>query len=368
MNARTTFPARGLLATALVIALSLGVSAAMSPATLGGWASLVLVAMVPTQIVYGLLWKNRLPRASTRIAQPARGLLQLSITVAIGACVACGALFFAGGGAPAPFAIMFLILSVPVTFCLVVVWETWPLRLAIQHEGALGLSLLATAYAITATLYRALFNFSFTAHAPFYRFMLDPHGAFMAWLPLSAALDALVFMLLAVLFDFWPVAVLARRFRLLQTQPAFGFTIAVGVALGAGALWLACIGAGGMDVVMFMTRACVCTIFGVFVMLVMLEGLPALKLRQPLRGIVLSILALLIGQGAFALYGLVARQRFHLMPGAPAYDFELWLASSMLSVTFPAMVLFAQYFQFWPLASHADPAAATCRDSASIEA
>lgn len=49
--------------------------------------------------------------------------------------------------------------------------------------------------------------------------------------------------------------------------------------------------------------------------------------------------------------------RFALPSGGPAYDLELWLASSMLAVTFPALVAFANYFQFWPLAVQV-PAAA----------
>ncbi len=33
----------------------------------------------------------------------------------------------------------------------------------------------------------------------------------------------------------------------------------------------------------------------------------------------------------------------------PAYSFEVWLASALLAVTFPFLVIFAELFQFWPL-------------------
>lgn len=355
---------RGLLAAALVTTLSLCATVTMSPATLSGWASLVLVAMVPTQVVSGLLWKNGYPRTSALLPQPARGLLQLAMTIAIGACVAFTVLHTLGGGAPTPFAIMFLILSVPVTFCLVAVWGAWPLRCFVRNEGLLGLALLAAAYAVTYLLFRTLFSFSFASQAPFYRSALDPHGAFAAWYPLAAALDALVFMLIGVLFDFWPVAALARRFPLMGGQPAAGIAVSIGVATCAALLWHGFVDLLAMDVVMFMTRICVCTIFGIFVVLVMLEGLPALQVPQPLRGVLLTAVAVATGQAAFVLYGLVAERTFHLLPGAPAYALELWLASSMLSVTFPAMVLFAQYFQFWPLASRGNPIAAPHCDTA----
>lgn len=39
-----------------------------------------------------------------------------------------------------------------------------------------------------------------------------------------------------------------------------------------------------------------------------------------------------------------------LAPGLPAYDFEIWLATALLSVTFPLLVFFyAEFFKLWPL-------------------
>jgi len=39
-----------------------------------------------------------------------------------------------------------------------------------------------------------------------------------------------------------------------------------------------------------------------------------------------------------------------LTPGPPGYDFEVWLANALLSVTFPFLIFLAAYFAFWPLA------------------
>ncbi len=36
-------------------------------------------------------------------------------------------------------------------------------------------------------------------------------------------------------------------------------------------------------------------------------------------------------------------------PGPPTYDYEIWLASALLSVTFPFLIFYAEYFKFWPL-------------------
>ena len=36
--------------------------------------------------------------------------------------------------------------------------------------------------------------------------------------------------------------------------------------------------------------------------------------------------------------------------GPPAYDYEIWIANALLSVTFPFLIFLAAYFAYWPLA------------------
>jgi len=38
-----------------------------------------------------------------------------------------------------------------------------------------------------------------------------------------------------------------------------------------------------------------------------------------------------------------------LAAGSPAYELEIWVANAMLGITFPLMVVFADFFEFWPL-------------------
>jgi hypothetical protein len=38
-----------------------------------------------------------------------------------------------------------------------------------------------------------------------------------------------------------------------------------------------------------------------------------------------------------------------LKTGPPTYDFELWIASALLGVTFPLLVFHAEFFKLWPL-------------------
>ncbi|CAM4381498.1 hypothetical protein [Kerstersia similis] len=348
---------RGLCALALILVLALAAATAFSPAFLDSWVSLIMVSMVPTQMVVSLLWQGQWPARAASLPQPWRGLLHTAGTLISAVIIAYLALQITGAGAtpPTPFTILYLILSVPVTLALIVLFQAWPFQQLFRSPGLQGLALLAGAYAMTWLLFTRFFNFSFAAQAPFYLSNLDPQGIWTAWLPLTASLAALSFMLVLVLLDFWPLDAAARRWPRLTRQPWRGLT--AGLCVAACTALLLCMGLSwaAMDVVVFMTRICVASIFGLFIVLVMLEGVPQLVLPQPWRGLCLTLAAGLLGQLMYALYRAIALWRFGLSGGAAPYALDLWLAASMLAVTFPAMVFFAQYFQFWPLAR---PAAA----------
>ena len=38
-----------------------------------------------------------------------------------------------------------------------------------------------------------------------------------------------------------------------------------------------------------------------------------------------------------------------LKPGPPTNDYEIWLATALLGVTFPFLIFFAEFFKMWPL-------------------
>jgi hypothetical protein len=68
---------------------------------------------------------------------------------------------------------------------------------------------------------------------------------------------------------------------------------------------------------------------------------------------VLILVAVVLSLASFALYKFACQKAFGLPSGPPSYDRELWLASAMLAVTFPMMVAYANFFQFWPFRSAA---------------
>ncbi|WP_148675265.1 hypothetical protein [Klebsiella pneumoniae] len=155
--------------------------------------------------------------------QPLKGILFILLTALVGCLECLFALSIVGGGTipPTPFVTIYLIASVPVIFCLIALFGGWPFNIISKNTRLQGGLLVAT-YSITRQLFHTLFNFSFTQDAPFYNQVLDPHGVFVASQPLTAALDALLFMLLLALFDFWPLSSLAQRMPLLIQEPFCG--------------------------------------------------------------------------------------------------------------------------------------------------
>ena len=342
-------PRLGAFGAAFVVALSLLLCLAMTPDFLTGWATLALVAMVPAQIVISLVWQGNYPNTVAELPQPWRGLAFVAFNAAVGGVVAGLAWTTVGGGIspPLPFVNMYLIFAVPVMLFLVIVLGCWPFNRISGHPGMLGLFLLLADYALSTLLFRLLFNFGFMEGAPFYQAGLDPQGRFMAWQPLVASIAAVVPMLALVLLDFWPVSVLARCSPRLASQPASAILATLFVASIASLLWFFCVERGGMDMVVFMVRICVSLCFGFFIILVMFEGMPGLRLAQPWRGLVLCLLGAALAGLMLFIYQQLALAAFALPAGAPVYQLELWLASAMLAVTFPAMVVAAAYFRFW---------------------
>jgi len=353
MNALSPTLRSGIAATLAVVAFALLVATSVTPAWLGGWGSLFLNALVPSQIVISLLWGCQHPARLAALAQPWRGLAFTALTLACGAVVGGVAWWTVGAGAPepTPMVIMYLIWCVPVALWLVVVLQAWPLARWIRSPLALGVATVLTTHLLGWGLFRGLFDFGFLRDAPFYQAAQDPGGSFMAWLPLTVSLISLVVILMLVLLDFWPVLALLRRLRpgAAPAQPLFGAVSAAFIAAAVAGVWQLAIVWGGLDVVVFMTRWCVPAIFGIFILLVMLEGVPTLQRPQPGRGLLLCAWAAVLAAAMSALYQQVGQLRFGLAGGAPPYALELWLAPSMLAITFPAMVTLGAYFQFWPL-------------------
>lgn len=353
-------PALGIIATALVIAISLGFISLFSFPMFAGWVAYLLICFIPMEIVIGITWGCKLPRFAGERNQPMKGILLVVVALAVGAVVAAAHYATVGGGIspPPPMAAMCLIVSVIVTFWATIMFGGWPFTALIKNSVAAGLAMLVACYLINYLLFRLLFNYEFMKGAPVYVPALDPHGLFNAWSALVFYVTAIGVMFLNLNFDLWPFTLFPR----LMKQPVLGLVWTVVIlVLGEAAFYLG-VNVAKMDVVAFMVAVPIPFIFGTIVVLNMLQGSLFAKLSQPLKGVLNTAASAVIGTALALAYGAIAPALSGTVkPGPPSYDFEIWLASALLAVTFPFLIFFAEFFQMWPL-RRADKAGAAAAD------
>ena len=351
MNSRKQIQ-QGLLASLLVIGLALLIALGTPVNVEMGWATVVLNAMVPTQMVMTLFWRGKYPSVLAGVRQPVRGMWLTLLNLLVGGVVAALAVFTWGGAQwqPTPFIIMPLIISIPLALTQIVLFQAWPFTRWTKSVLIQGVLMLISTYCLATAIDALLFDFDFLHDAPFYLASLDHHGYFMAWQPVTALVGGVAGILVLILFDFWPMEKLSQFAPVLNQQPWRGLILSASVGLLVATAWACFIGLANWDIVVFMAKACVGMIFGIFIILILFKNLPYLQWPQPIRGLVLCACAALLALAMVALYGLAGSMQFGLGSGAPQYTLELWMSSAMLAITFPLMVAFAEYFDFWPLA------------------
>ncbi|HLY65292.1 MAG TPA: hypothetical protein VKU60_07155, partial [Chloroflexota bacterium] len=241
---------------------------------------------------------------------------------------------------------MCTIVSVIVAFWMAIMWGGWPFTALIKDTMLAGLVLLAACYAVNYLLFRIFFSYEFMKDAPVYVASLDPHGMFNAWYALVFCMAALSVMFLMLHLDLWPLTTSPA----LMKQPVLGLVWTLIALVVGGAVFYVGVYLVGMDVVAFMVKVPVAFIFGTIVMLNMMQASVFRKMRQPLKGLLSAAAAAVVGTALSLLYGALAPVLTgRLTTGPPGYDFERWLASAHLAVTFPLLVLYAEFFKFWPL-------------------
>jgi hypothetical protein len=73
------------------------------------------------------------------------------------------------------------------------------------------------------------------------------------------------------------------------------------------------------------------------------------------KGLANAVTAAVIGVGLAQLYGMVSPAIAGAMPPQVPDAYEVWLVNALLSVTFPFLIFYAAFLDYWPLAK---PAAA----------
>jgi hypothetical protein len=288
------------------------------------------------------------PAFATKQKQPLRGILHILFNAVIAVVVGPIIWMVAGAGVnpPAPMLAMYSVCAVAVTFWLTIMWGGWPFTSISKNPLVGGLTVLIAAYAITLGLFKIFFNYEFMQGAPVYVASLDPHGMFNGWSAMVFFVTFLVGLFGLLHFDLWPLTSSPS----IMKQPTLGIVWTLLALAVAAILFGIGVNGLGMDPAIFMVKVPVPFIFGTIVTLNMLQGSLFAKMKQPVKGLASVVAAVIIGEGLAAMYGALAPVvSGDVKSGPPAYDFEIWLASALLAVTFPFLIFYADYFKMWPL-------------------
>ena len=341
-------PALGVVSTLLVSAASLAFISLFEFPTFVGWVSFYLMCVVTVLVMMLALWRTELPRFAASHPQPLKGIL-LTLVALVGGAAVCQ-LFFVIAGAgispPAPMLIEFTIASVVVTFWACIVWGGWPSNALLKGPVAAGVLQLFLGYLVNFLLFRTLFNYGFMQGAPVYVAALDPRGMFSAAQVLPVYVTILATMFVVIGFDLWP---LTKHPRVMK-QPLLGLLwMFVILAIGGAVFYVGTV-MFAMDPMIFLVSVPVAFLFGSIVVLNMCENRLFARLSQPAKGVLNFLAAIGFGSGLSLIYRVLIPAVTGALPsGPPAYAAQIWLASALLAVTFPFLVIHAAFFDFWPL-------------------
>ena len=336
----------GGLLSVLLIASSV---AAICPTdVLTGRVGFLFMAATPPQIVLAMIWRCGFPRSIATLRQPAKGLALLGLNLLFTIPAAALLIAFSGNGMgpPTPFLIVLTMLPIIVMLWVVPALHCWPVSALTRHPLALGLGTLAFCYLVSFALFTFLLSFAFLEHAPVYDAALDPHGLFDTWAALAVMVTMVAMVLALMLLDFWPIAAILPE----AGQPLFGIVAMGFVTLASVLIFFVFTHLLGWAPIQVLVRFAVATIFGIFIVDTMTGHELWRHWPQPRLGLVKLGLSLLFGALGYRLYA-TASSWFAGAPisnTAPDFALDLWIANAMLGITFPTMIVVAEFFGFWP--------------------
>lgn len=347
-------PFLGVISTVLAVGVSFLFIAQFEYHTFHTWVTYLSLAMIPSQILIAAFWKCERPQCISSLNQPVSGIGFLSLSILAGLIVSPLILLVVVGNVtpPTPIVVMFCIHSVVMFIWMAKIFHGWPMNVMSENSIAVGLLMLIFSYVMTYVTFYLFFDFDFLKNAPFYTDVLDPRGLFSAWPALVFSVTAAAVMLMIVmLMEFWPVRILSERYPCMKRQPGQGVVVTFLVLFISVAVFGFCIYLLKMDVVAYMIKVPVSLIFGIFIYQNMMQRSIFKHEPQPQKGALLIPVCASLGLVMHFLYRYCAPyiSGVDLKWGGPHYELELWIASAQLAVTFPVMVIFSGFFNFWPL-------------------
>jgi len=342
-------PTRGIVATAIVIAISLGYIALWDFGTFNGWIAFFALSFIPFEVVNGVIWGGNPPFVAG-MRQPVKGSVLLLVTLFAGAVVSqlVYRTLGASQGEPGPMLAFFSICVIVTTFFWTIAFGGWPFTALIKNPVAAGLATWVGCYAVGFAIYWIFSDFTFLEGAPVYVASADPKGLFHAWTIPVYYMAALTILFAWLCFDLWPLTSNPGVMK----QPTLGIVLVGGSLVLGYAIYYAGVYAVGIQNVEFLLLVPVAFIFGTILVLNMCQN-SLFKTAQPAKGVMNIVFSAVVGSLL-----MIAYQRLEPMlsgplpPGPEPFQreqFQVWTANAMLAVTFPFLVFYAAYFNFWPL-------------------
>jgi hypothetical protein len=336
------------VASVFIVVISMALISLFDFPTFSGWVTYAIICIIPMEIIATVTWGPNPPAFVASQKQPMKGIVLVLTTLVVGAVVGVVHFYTVGGGVspPVPMVIQCLIVSVVVTFCLAIMWGGWPFT-KIKNPVASGLALVTGCYAVNYILYRIFFNYTVMEGAPFYDVSLDPGGMFDGGTAVVFYVTFIAIMFLFLHFDLWPLTTQPG----IMSQPILGIVWTLIALVMGGVLFYVGTVTLAIDPQAFLVTVPIPFIFGTIIVLNMLQNSIFGKLAQPVRGLMNAIAAAVVGSVLALTFGaLSGTLTGDLATGPPAYEYEIWLASALLGVTFPFLIFLAECFKMWPLA------------------
>ena len=343
-------PWLGIASAALIIVLSLLFIAPWDASTFGGWVSVYLMCTIPFSLLVGAFWHGDEPAPVARLAQPARGLAYLAIALVVGAIVAVVLWQTIGGGVNPP--LPQLSMAVILSVCT----AFW----LIIVWGGWPFSLIRNRLAAGIALLVGVYVVTAILFKVFFDF------AFLKGAPIySAALDP------QGLFNAWDAVVFAvtagvaalffmlaldlwplTKSPAVMKQPVLGIVLTVVILVIGAIAFLLGTRVAGMTQPGFLVAATVPFIFGAILLLNVLQGSLFAGFAQPIKGILTIVVAAIVGVVLTKVYQALMPVVTGPLAFGPDANFagELWTANALLAVTFPFLAFFGDFFHLWPLA------------------
>jgi hypothetical protein len=125
--------------------------------------------------------------------------------------------------------------------------------------------------------------------------------------------------------------------------------LAVALAMAGLVMWIAAVQMS-LRPMYILTRITAPFIFGTIVVLNMQQNAVYAALAQPLKGLANAATATIVGVLLAQLFGAASSAIAGPFPPDVPDAYEVWLVNALLSVTFPFLIFYAAYFEYWLLA------------------